>query len=238
MGKSLESYSQKNQLHINMTKTQSMLLGHSTTQSSDSLNILGVTIDSRLNFSTHHDALVNDLRRRLGVIRRLKCQMSRGKLLNEVAQSLFVGRLQCNAWITRPVRVNQEGEQPSSRDKAQVLLNDLARTLLNIRRADHVRTEDLMDRAKIPTLNEIVVRQAALNSWKAVNGGALSEFLQPYDSRTRAAESNLRRPVSRRCIAISNMANCWNASQPLRNAKTIGEARSAARKLANSVRHK
>ena len=238
MGKSLESYSQKNQLHINMSKTQSMLLGHSTTQSSDSLNILGVTIDSRLNFSTHHDALVNDLRRRLGVIRRLKCQMSRGKLLNEVAQSLFVGRLQCNAWITRPVRVNQEGEQPSSRDKAQVLLNDLARTLLNIRRADHVRTEDLMDRAKIPTLNEIVVRQAALNSWKAVNGGALSEFLLPYDSRTRAAESNLRRPVSRRCIAISNMANCWNASQPLRNAKTIGEARSAARKLANSVRHK
>ena len=95
-----------------------------------------------------------------------------------------------------------------------------------------------MDRAKIPSLNEIVVRQAALNAWKAVNGGALAEFLQPRDSRTRAAECNLRRPVSRRCIAISNMANCWNASQPLRNAKTIGEARSAARKLANSVRHK
>ena len=97
MGESLESYSQKNQLHINMSKTQCMLLGHSTTQSSDSLNILGVTIDSRLNFNAHHEALLNDLRRRLGVIRRLKCQMSRGKLLNEVAQSLFVGRLQCNA---------------------------------------------------------------------------------------------------------------------------------------------
>ena len=238
MGKSLESYSQKNQLHINMSKTQNMLLGHTTTQSSDSLNILGVTIDSRLSFSTHHEALLNDLRRRLGVIRRLKCQMSRGKLLNEVAQSLFVGRLQCNAWITRPVRVNQEGEQPPSRDKAQVLLNDLARTLLGIRRADHVRTEDLMDRAKIPTLNEITVRQAALNSWKAVNGGALAEFLQPYDSRTRAAECNLRRPVSGRCIAISNMASCWNSSELLRSAKSIGEARSAARKLANSVRHK
>ena len=95
-----------------------------------------------------------------------------------------------------------------------------------------------MDRAKIPTLNEIVVCQAALNSWKAVNGGALAEFLQPYDSRSRAAECNLRRPVSWRCTAITNMANCWNSSELLRNAKTIGEARSAARKLANSVRHK
>ena len=238
MGKSLESYSHKNQLHINMSKTQNLLLGHSTTQSSDSLNILGVTIDSKLNFIPHHEALLRDLRQRLGVIRRLKCQMSRGKLLNEVAQSLFVGRLQCNAWITRHARVNQEGEQPSSRDKAQILLNDLARTLLGIRRADHFRTEDLMDRAKLPTLNEIVVRQAALNAWKAVNGGTLAEFLQPYDSRTRGAENNLRRPVSWRCRATANMANCWNSYEPLRIAKTIGEARTAARKLANVVRHK
>ena len=85
---------------------------------------------------------------------------------------------------------------------------------------------------------EIVVRQAALNAWKAVNGGTLSELLLPYDSRTRGAEGNLRKPVSRRCLATSNMANCWNAHEPLRNAKTIGEARSAARKLANAVRHK
>ena len=221
-----------------MSKTQNLLLGHSTTQSSDSLNILGVTIDSKLNFIPHHEALLRDLRQRLGVIRRLKCQMSRGKLLNEVAQSLFVGRLQCNAWITRHARVNQEGEQPSSRDKAQILLNDLARTLLGIRRADHFRTEDLMDRAKLPTLNEIVVRQAALNAWKAVNGGTLAEFLQPYDSRTRGAEYNLRKPVSWRCRATANMANCWNSYEPLRIAKTIGEARTAARKLANVVRHK
>ena len=122
--------------------------------------------------------------------------------------------------------------------QAQILLNDLANSLLGVRRADHVHTEDLMDRAKLPTLNEIVVRQAALNSWKAVNGGTLAEFLQPYDSRTRGAEGNLRKPVSRRCLATSNMANCWNSYEPLRNAKTIGEARSAARKFANSVRHK
>ena len=117
-------------------------------------------------------------------------------------------------------------------------MNDLARTLLNVRRADHFHTEDLMDRAKLPTLNEIVARQAALNAWKAVNGGTLAEFLQPFDSRTRGAEGNLRKPVSRRCLAISNMANCWNSYEPLRIAKTIGEARSAARKLANVVRHK
>ena len=48
IGKSLESYSQKNQLHINMSKMQNMLLVHSTTKSSDSLKILGVTIDSML----------------------------------------------------------------------------------------------------------------------------------------------------------------------------------------------
>ena len=36
--------------------------------------------------------------------------MSRGKLLNIVAYSPFVGCIQYNAWITKPARVNQEGE--------------------------------------------------------------------------------------------------------------------------------
>ena len=94
-----------------------------------------------------------------------------------------------------------------------------------------------MDKAKVPSVNQIIVRQSALSAWKAVNGGAMEEVLQSYDSRTRGAVNNLKRPVAHGCIATSNMATTWNVSQPLREAKTLGEARAAARKLAESVRH-
>ena len=110
MGESLETYSHKNQLHINMSKTQVMHLGHSATDANKTLNIIGITLDKSGGFTTHHEALLNDLRQRLCIIRRLKCQMSRGKFLNIVAFSLFVGCIRCNAWITIPARVNQEGK--------------------------------------------------------------------------------------------------------------------------------
>ena len=94
-----------------------------------------------------------------------------------------------------------------------------------------------MDKAKVPSVNQIIVRQSTLSAWRAANGGALEEVLQTYDSRSRGAVSNLRRPVSQGCIASTNMAATWNVSEPLRKAKTLWEARSAARKLAESVRN-
>ena len=117
------------------------------------------------------------------------------------------------------------------------MINDLARILMGVTRADHYRVEDLLDRAGLPSINEIVVRQSALASWKANQGGALEELLQPYDDRTRGSSSNLRKPISQRCTAATNMCATWNASGSLREAKSLSEARRAARELAKSVRH-
>ena len=117
------------------------------------------------------------------------------------------------------------------------MLNDLGRLLLGIKRADRYKIEDIADKAGVPTLNEIVVRQSAMASWKATNGGALEDLLQTYDDRTRGSADNLRKPISQRCNASSNMCRAWNASSSLREAKTIVDARRAARVLAKTVRH-
>ena len=67
---------------------------------------------------------------RLGAIRRLATAIGRGKLLREVALSLVVGKVQCNTFITREVRLDA---QPMHGDDVatQRLLNDLNRTLFN-----------------------------------------------------------------------------------------------------------
>ena len=62
---------------------------------------------------------------------------------------------------------------------------------MGVRRADHVRVEDLADRAALLTLNELVVKQAAVAAWKAVKGGALHDLLQQYDDCTRGHLRNL-----------------------------------------------
>ena len=98
-------------------------------------------------------------------MRNLACQLPRGKLLSEMGKSLIIGRLQCNAFVTRPARLSAPANgkvDSASRGPAQVALNDLARTLLGHTRAEHFKVEDLLDRYNIPNVNEIVVRQAAL----------------------------------------------------------------------------
>ena len=235
----LEEYSYENSLHLNLSKTQQLKICHPDTSSSDTLNILGIVLDRTAGFATHHNKVLADLRRRIGAVRRLRTRISRGSLLSEVAKSLIVGRVQCSAWVTRTARLSPQSSGPlyPTKGPAQTVLNDLGRLLLGIKRADRYKTEDIADRASLPTLNEIVVRQSAMASWKAANGGALKEVLQTYDGRTRGSADNLRKPISQRCNAASNMCKAWNASSSLREAKTMLDARRAARELAKSVRH-
>ena len=87
-------------------------------------------------------------------MRNLACQLPRGKLLSEIGKSLIIGRLQCNAFVTRPARLSAPANgkvDSASRGPAQVALNDLARTLLGHTRAEHFKVEDLLDRYKVWT---------------------------------------------------------------------------------------
>ena len=204
----------------------------------DTLNVLGVTIDKHVNFNTHNEIVLRDIKKRLGVVRRLSVQLPRGKLLTEIGRALIVGKLQNCAFVTHTMRLpsNENGQAPN-KGPAQVVLNDLARLVLGARRTDHLRATDLMDRAGLSTLNEIVVSQSAVAAWQAVNGGALQDVLEDFDSRTRGSAANLKKATSQRCQPARNMALAWNASEALRRAETLREAKAVARKMAKEARH-
>ena len=229
-------YSACNGLYLNVAKTQSMRLQHIDTPATSTLNVLGVLVNKSGGFSHHHTAMLADLRGRLGAVRRLATAIGRGKLLTEIAQCLILGKVQCNAFVTRDVRLHAK---PVHGDNiaTQRILNDLYRTIIGASRADHIRVTDLADRAGLPTLNQIVAKQAAISAWRSQNGGPLDDILEPCDSRTRGSTQDLRRPTSTRCVAANNMSLLWNASPQLREAKTLTEAKLAAQKLSVSVRH-
>ena len=232
----LEGYAQENGLYLNKAKTQTLRINHKDTPPTSTLNILGVQVNRSGGFSSHHTTMLSDLRGRLGAVRRLATAMGRGKLLSEIGQSLVIGKIQCNAFVTRELRLDPKsatGEDTAT----QRIINDLARTLIGARRADRLRVSDLADRSGLPTLNQIVAKQAAMNAWKSQNGGPLNDILVPYDDRTRKCAESWRKPTSTRCVAASNMAKAWNASPLLREAKSLTEAKSAAKKLAEEARH-
>ncbi|QQP51454.1 Hypothetical protein FKW44_012827 [Caligus rogercresseyi] len=102
-----------------------------------------------------------------------------------------------------------------------------------------MRTADLLHRAGIPTIIEIVVRQSGMAAWKTVNLPyySLSDMICTSDSRTRSGTSDLKCPYSVGCASAVNMAKTWNSSPELRQATTLLEARRAATRLARISRH-
>ena len=142
--------------------------------------------------------------------------------------------------LTRAARVNLTDSlqtPPLNKGPAQVVLNDLARVLMGIRRAEHYRAADLANKAGIQTVNEIVVRQSAIMAWRACNDNALEDVLEKYDDRTRGATGDLRKPVSKRCLPAVNMCTIWNSSEALRKAESLTAARSIAKRISKEARH-
>ncbi|QQP49608.1 Hypothetical protein FKW44_010334 [Caligus rogercresseyi] len=131
-------YSRDNALHLNVEKTQILYLKNP--QTIGPLGLLGVEIDRNGAFGTHHANVLNELRRRTGAIRRLASELPKGKLLNEIARALVIGKLNVCAWVTRRSQgyQDQSRREPGAGDNAavQVILNDLARTLNGVRRSD------------------------------------------------------------------------------------------------------
>ena len=226
-------------LALNAGKTQLLTLGRAEESSAlpilptKELTLLGVKLGPSLQFAEHNEYLTLEVKRRIGVVNRLRAHLPPGKLLKEIARSLVVGKISPCAWVTREARLKGTKQKPWS-DPLQIALNDLARVLIGARRLDQVRVEVLAQRAGLPSLNEIVVLGAAMAAWKAGNGGALSKLLLNHSSSSRAAAQDLRRPENM-SFAARKLALCRNNLKDLRKASTRDQARRVAHKMAMRI---
>ena len=177
-----------------------------------------------------HDELVTtDLKKQIGRVRQLKAHILRGKLLCEIGNAIVIGKANILAWVTREAHL-PDNQPKSSTHSGQVALNDLARVLTGHSRKERTKIAKLLNKAKVPMINEIVVKRSALEAWKARNGGALKHALIPISSTTRATMEGL---VTSRTSSVpdTNIKRCWNLCPELRSATTLNQARKAAKFL-------
>lgn len=230
----LAEFSRNSELALNEDKTQRMRIDPSS--KTRELNILGLTLDCDGQFKTHHEKMHKATNQRIGAIKNLRACLSAGRDEKLIARSAVYGKLQTNVWITREIRLNPNDTIPGHEKELLVTLNRLARHLTGDKRIDHIRISDLLDRAGLPTINELVVARSALAAWTAAKGGALSDLLQPSDTRTRSAAAGLLQPRYPHCTAASNMANIWNYSEELRKAKSKNGAKRIGKKIGRALR--
>ena len=109
--------------------------------------------------------VAKELACRVGAVRRILPHISRGPLLREIGLALVVGKANYAAWVTREAHLSSPtSTSHHPQHVGQVALNDLARVLLGKSRRDHISTKDLSNRARIPTYNEIIIKNGSGNN--------------------------------------------------------------------------
>jgi hypothetical protein len=129
---------------------------------------LGVTFDQRFTVRPYFNTLAREARFRAGRVARLAQHLPCGQLLRQLGSSLLMGKLaQCLPVVVRPRQPGLKGPIPEALALVQVVINDVARSIRGYRREDHIPVEDLLEAAKLMSLNQLVVRATAMAAWKA-----------------------------------------------------------------------
>ncbi len=252
IAKQVSEFTKRNYLSLSAEKTQVLWSGlprctndpavdvcGSVVEPAMTIDILGAKFDRNLTSSPFLAQQHKAAGPILATVKRLARYLPQTQLA-EIASAFLVGKLSYAAPATLRPRLTEDEPIEAGTQKLQVYINDAARLILRLSRADKIRTSTLLVKTGLPSLNQLLVRGIAVECWHAINNGLpLGTVISggPKSSRpTRMGSSNLLAPPFK--FQRPSMAwfavRIWNMSEDLRNAPTLGCARRVAAKIAAS----
>ncbi len=204
---------------------------------SQNIELLGVTFDKNLTSAPFLAAQHRAAAPILATLRRLTKYLP-PNYLTKVASALLVGKLAYAAPVTLTPRLAQNEPTSVSAQKLQICINEAARIILRSRRTDKLRTERLLAKSGLPSLNHLVIKGIAVECWKAINKctplGAVICGGYKSTRPTRMTFSNKLPPAFKfpRNSMAWHSVGIWNLHEDLRVAATLNRAKSAAVRIA------
>ena len=190
---------------------------------SNSIELLGITIDSKLSLEPHLASVARATRVRAAMIARLSCHLPRGPYLSQLAKGIVLGKVGYAIAAVAAPRLESDHTPPSCNNQTiQVALNDVARSITGHARKDHMKIPDLLTKAGIPSYNAISVRSIAMETWKASRSSdgpdgslnPLGKLLFPSANRSPSTRSSRSAAAGLVPLPLRSKANTfvWNAS--------------------------
>jgi ABC-type phosphonate transport system ATPase subunit len=217
---------------------------------SDGFELLGVKFDRRLTTAPHDAMVAAATRQWASLVARLRHHLPRGRYLRQLAAGLVRGKVNhALPAVAHPRLAKADGPTNTCYKTIQVAINDVARSVTGKRRSEHITIEALLDAAKLQNVNSMVTAAVAVEAWKAHkscdgnNGGrnpignAIFDSSEAEHGRTSRATAagQVHVPLQGCRTMVTAAAKIWNSSPALRAARSLGEARSAAKSIAKGV---
>ena len=148
-----------------------MEVGGETLKTSESEKLLGLTINSDLNWNTHVDKLCTSLKQKLGLLRRIKYKINSHKL-QIVSEAIFQSKLRYGISVYSIPKFefkNSEQAMDPNVAKLQVIQNDMIRLLIGKNRSSHTNMEKARQNLKMMSVNQLSVYHTAIEMFNIIN---------------------------------------------------------------------
>ena len=239
--------SDKTQLLVSGVKNKnfSVKVGNCNVSPSKELNLLGITYDTNFTTVPYLRQLANDVKTRSAIISRLSYSVP-PHLLKVFTNGLLLGKIMAAAPAVIPFRIDHNDKGTNSlTEKINCAIKSVARTITRTRLTDKIRSEIILQKAGLRSLNAMVAYSSAVMIWKSKKCmdplGSLifpSKVINPSRNIiTRSDTSSaVKVPVPGNGNAAANLlARTWNEAAQVQAATNLSAAKSAARMWAQSL---
>jgi len=143
-------------------------LGGETIVESPSEKILGVTVSNDLKWTDHVSKVQSECNYHLQVLRRLRPVLSNPQL-RTIAEGIVMSRLRyCLPVIGAEfVRFGDDDSRSGIMQSLQLIQNEMLRIVSGKRRRDHERIADMLENARMLSINQLASYSVLIESWRA-----------------------------------------------------------------------
>ena len=154
-------------------------IGGEKITSTDSEKLLGLHINSSFEWNTHIEKLVIELKKRMGLLKRIKQRVPKEKLII-IAEAIFNSKIRYGiAAYLIPIfereEVKSEKLSPHAKE-LQVVQNSMVRVIQGLKRANHVNMKKERDKLKMLSVNQMAVYHTVMEAYNITNKNASDQL--------------------------------------------------------------
>ena len=215
------SFMASNGLVANQSKTEFLVLneknktdqslcqiqvGDATVTRTESTKLLGIQIDEAQNWKDQYKSLKTALNQRLFVIRRIKRQIPKEKIMT-VVHSLWVSKLRYGLQLCTRVQILHDDKKSTAMKALQQTQNRMLRAINNSKIADRVSVTSMLTKFNLLSVNQLAAQIKLTEVWKSVNIKDYAISLDPYNKAQNPSEMELRPKPTRIFDDTARLAN-------------------------------
>jgi hypothetical protein len=173
--------------------------------------LLGMTINSDLDWKDHIEKLCRTLKQRIGLLRRIKYKVDRQKL-PIIAEAIFTSKIRYGLAVFGSIRLCEDDPVDPEMERLQVAQNDMMRVIKGYTRSDKINMRKLREDEGQMSVNQLSFYHSILEMYSIVwknSSNQLKRKILKLNSKCHTLRSETRGDLiipqkpSRGCVGFS-----------------------------------